>query len=223
MRVLPWLLAARGLPGGIERMGASREGRVLRQLLAALAVGLLVVVLLYWRPVGRLFYPFPYRATVERWASEYGVDARLVAAVARVESGFEPRARSAKGARGLMQIMPDTGAWVAERLGLESVASEDLYDPELNLRLGIWYLAYQVRTFNGDLALALAAYNGGGTNVRRWLEEERWSGSVDDLHQIPFPETRAYVRRVLTTYDRYCLLYPEMGASKDGGGWWTRG
>lgn len=204
-------------------MGASRDDRVLRQLLAALVVGLLVVVLLYWRPVGRIFYPFPYREAVERWASEYGVDARLVAAVIRVESGFEPTARSSKGARGLMQIMPETGAWVAERLGLGPVKAEDLDEPELNLRLGTWYLAYQIRAFNGDLTLALAAYNGGGANVRRWLEEERWSGSVDDLHQIPFGETRMYVQRVLATYERYCLLYPEMGVSKDGGGWWTRG
>ncbi|HEY8530764.1 MAG TPA: lytic transglycosylase domain-containing protein [Limnochorda sp.] len=204
-------------------MGASRDDRVLRQLLAALVVGLLVVVLLYWRPVGRIFYPMPYREAVERWASEYGVDARLVAAVIRVESGFQPTARSSKGARGLMQIMPETGAWVAERLGLGPVKAEDLDEPELNLRLGTWYLAYQIRAFNGDLTLALAAYNGGGANVRRWLEEERWSGSVDDLHQIPFGETRLYVRRVLATYERYCLLYPEMGVSKDGGGWWTRG
>src|SRR5690606_24350900 len=103
-----------------------------------------------------------YRATVERWASEYGVDARLVAAVVRVESRYVPSARSSKGARGLMQLMPDTGAWVAERLGLGPVEPDELEDPELNLRLGTWYLAYQIRAFNGDLTLALAAYNGGG-------------------------------------------------------------
>lgn len=204
-------------------MAGSRGDGFVRQVLPALAVGLVVLAVLYWRPVGRLIYPFPYRATVERWASEYGVDARLVAAVVRVESRYVPSARSSKGARGLMQLMPDTGAWVAERLGLGPVEPDELEDPELNLRLGTWYLAYQIRAFNGDLTLALAAYNGGGANVRRWLEEERWTGSVDDLHQIPFPETRAYVQRVLAAYDRYCLLYPELGASKDGGGWWTRG
>lgn len=194
-----------------------------RRLLAAIALGLAVLVLLYWRPIGRLLYPFPYREIVERWAREYRVDPRLVAAVARVESGFKPTARSSRNARGLMQVMPETGAWVAERLGMGPVEADDLYDPELNLRLGTWYLAYQVQVFNGDLALALAAYNGGSANVRRWLEEERWSGSVDDLSRIPFPETRAYVMRVLAVYERYRLLYPDTGAPNDGGGWWTRG
>lgn len=204
-------------------MAGRGGGRAARRLVAAIAFGLAVLVLLYWRPIGRMVYPFPYREVVERWALEYRVDPRLVVAVARVESGFRPTARSSRNARGLMQVMPETGAWVAERLGMGSIGADDLYDPELNLRLGTWYLAYQVQMFNGDLALALAAYNGGSANVRRWLEEERWSGSVDDLSQIPFPETRAYVMRVLAVYERYRLLYPETGARNDGGGWWTRG
>ncbi|WP_082726593.1 lytic transglycosylase domain-containing protein [Limnochorda pilosa] len=192
-------------------------------MLVAVVVGIAVLAALYWRPVGRLFYPFPYRETVEHWSAEYGVDPRLAAAVARVESSFRPSARSARGARGLMQVMPETGEWVAGQLGLDSFEPEDLDDPKLNLRVGIWYLAYQVRVFNGDLVLALAAYNGGGTNVRRWLEEERWSGSVDELRRIPFPETRTYLMRVFAAYERYRLLYPEVGVSSDGGGRWKHG
>ena len=157
----------------------------------------------------RLAYPWPYRDLVVESARRHDLDPRLVAAVVRVESRFDPRAESRKGALGLMQIMPETGAWVAGRIGLTEFEPEDLLDPATNLRIGTWYLQDLLRTFDGDLVLALAAYNGGRGNVRRWIEGRDLGGGVESrLAHIAYPETRRFVRRVLHGYRMYRLLYP---------------
>ncbi len=161
----------------------------------------------------RTSYPLPYRETVERYALTHQIDPLLIASIMRVESGFNPYAISAKGARGLMQLMPETAEWVAERVGIESFALEMLFEPEMNVRLGAWYLADLRRLFEGETVLALAAYNGGRGNVLRWLSDEEWSGTIEEIDDIPFPETRAYVRKVLSTYSMYRRLW---GRSIDG-------
>jgi soluble lytic murein transglycosylase len=153
----------------------------------------------------RLFYPLEYRSLLFQYAKAQGLDPFLVAAVVRVESGFRPDATSPQGARGLMQIMPETGRWIAAQLNLP-YTPELLYDPDYNLRLGCWYLASLQREF-GDMTMALAAYNGGRNNVRQWLLEQRWTGEPHRLEQIPFQETRAYVAKVLRDHQRYRWLY----------------
>ncbi|WP_258359617.1 lytic transglycosylase domain-containing protein [Moorella sulfitireducens (nom. illeg.)] len=155
---------------------------------------------------GRLFYPLPYLEFIVEYAHQEGLDPLLVAAVTRVESKFYPRAQSAEGARGLMQLMPETARLAAGQLGL-AYDPERLFSPEYNLRLGSWYLAELLREF-GDLNPALAAYNGGRGNVHNWLEKGVWDGSTRNLDQIPFPETREFVRRVLYDYRVYRTLYP---------------
>lgn len=154
-----------------------------------------------------MLYPFPYRNSVQTWAKAYGVDPYLVAAVIRVESRWQPTATSRKGAIGLMQVMPDTANWIASQAKLPAVQPQDLYDPDLNIRLGTWYLAKLTDDFDGRVVLALAAYNGGGNNVREWLRTNQWDGQHYTTQQIPFPETRRYVDRVMTDYRRYQLLY----------------
>jgi soluble lytic murein transglycosylase len=158
------------------------------------------------KPVGRMVLPFPYREEIETAAEYAGVDPKLVAALISVESKFNPVARSAKGARGLMQIMPDTGYWVSEQKGI-SLREDDLDQPEINLQLGIWYLGYLFREFNGDRVLVLAAYNAGGEKVKGWLSSGVWAGKVNDLHRIPYQETRRYVARIMRTYYLYRYLY----------------
>lgn len=158
------------------------------------------------KPVGRLVFPFSYRDQIETGAEYAGVDPKLVAALIYVESKFNPVARSKKGARGLMQIMPETGFWVGTQKGLP-LQEEDLDRPEINLQLGIWYLAYLFREFNGDRILVLAAYNAGGEKVKGWLSSGVWEGKVDDLHRIPYQETRRYVAKIMRTYYLYRYLY----------------
>nr|WP_231133249.1 lytic transglycosylase domain-containing protein [Capillibacterium thermochitinicola] len=158
------------------------------------------------KPVGRLVFPFPFREEIERRAEYAGVDPQLVAALIYVESKFNPKARSTKGARGLMQIMPETAAWVSAQKGLD-LQEEDLDRPEVNIPIGVWYLSYLFREFNGDRVLALAAYNAGGEKVKAWLASGAWSGRVNDLHSIPYLETRRYVAKIMRTYCVYRYLY----------------
>lgn len=172
---------------------------------------LAVLALLYFtaRLAVSSLYPFEYRAMVYDSAAGNGLDPYLVAAVVNAESGWDPDATSRQGARGLMQIMPDTGSWAADQTGLQGYQPNMLYDPGINLRLGCWYLASLRRQFDGSDLLALAAYNGGGENVRRWLAERRWGGEPGATMSIPFPETREYVRRVSRDAAWYRRFYDQ--------------
>ncbi len=155
----------------------------------------------------RLTHPLRYRDLIARYCAEHGVDPFLVAAIVRAESRFRPSAASDKGALGLMQVMPDTGRWAAFELGMEAYEPEMLCDPEVNLRIGTWYLASLHREFGGDTVIVLAAYNAGLGNVRKWLEDERWTGRQEEVDRIPFPETREYVKKVLRLHETYRRAY----------------
>lgn len=169
--------------------------------LVVLALWAGVVSVLYGTDrVKQLLYPIHYAGTIGSAAQEHGVDPFIVAAIVKVESRFRPGVVSSRGARGLMQIMPDTGRWAAEQLRIEAYYDDMLMDPEVNVRIGSWYLRRLLDAYKGDIVIALAAYNGGPANVDRWLAEGRWSGRADELAAIPFPETAEYVRRVTTAY-----------------------
>lgn len=167
---------------------------------------LLLVGLLFHQEIGHFFFPFQYRELIEDQASLVGIDPRLVAALIYVESDFNPRAVSKKGARGLMQIMPETASWIAEKRG-EGFHSEQLYHPRENLMMGIWYLNWLYQEFSGDTALVLAAYNAGWVRVKEWKKDRIWGGEVKELHRIPYKETRRYVTRVFRVYHIYQYLY----------------
>ncbi|MBC7081921.1 MAG: lytic transglycosylase domain-containing protein [Firmicutes bacterium] len=152
-------------------------------------------------------YPTPYKDLVTQYCAEHNVDPFLVTALMRVESRFRPHVVSEKGARGLMQVMPDTGRWVAQELGMDRFDPEMLHDPRVNLRIGTWYLASLEREFGGDKVIVLAAYNAGRGNVRKWLDTTRWTGRIEEIDRIPFPETRDYVRKVLRLYETYVRVY----------------
>lgn len=177
-----------------------------RRLLLLLLVVVIGGGLLFHKPFGRLLYPFPYREIIEMNAEFAGVDPQLVAALIYVESKFKPDAESRRGARGLMQLMPETALWVSEQKGLSHQVDE-LFEPEVNLKLGIWYLAYLFREFDGDRVLVLAAYNAGWSKVKEWLASGAWEGKVNDLHRIPYLETRRYVTKIMRTYYLYRYLY----------------
>ncbi|NLK08463.1 MAG: lytic transglycosylase domain-containing protein [Firmicutes bacterium] len=161
--------------------------------------------LLNWQVFLRWFYPIEYVTEISRYTQSSSLDPYLVASIIRVESNFQPTARSPKGATGLMQLMPETAAWVAARIGLNDEL--DLAVPDLNIRLGCWYLDSLREEFAGNLIVALAAYNGGRGNVNRWLAEKRWDGRIETVDNIPFLETRLYVQRVLGVYSWYLRLY----------------
>lgn len=159
----------------------------------------------------KFLYPFPYRSTVENYSSRWKVDKFLAISVMKVESNFSEAAHSQSGAIGLMQIMPETAAWIAYQLGEapeEAVNDiEHLHDPETNIRYGTWYLAELEDEFKGNDVLALAAYNAGRGNVHKWIKENNWSENFSDADKIPYAETRDYVKRVLHCREKYAKLY----------------
>ncbi len=134
----------------------------------------------------RLWYPLRYEHIVRGHAHNYSLDPALLAAVIYQESKFKADARSRSGAIGLMQLLPDTAKGIALHTGGTRFRVLDLYDPELNVRYGAWYLHHLIRKY-GNEKTALAAYNAGQDNVDRWRRSGRG---------IQFSETRAYVDRV---------------------------
>ena len=152
----------------------------------------------------KFLYPFPYRKTVENYSARWKVDKFLTIAVMKVESNFSEAARSQSGAVGLMQIMPETAAWIAVQLG---ESDSELCNVETNIRYGTWYLAELEDEFNGNDVLALAAYNAGRGNVRDWMEKNHWDENFSDVDKIPYAETRDYVKRVLHCREKYAKLY----------------
>ncbi len=179
----------------------------LRYLIAFIAILGLTCCLLASPRVGRLFYPFRYREEIMAAAAAQQVDPLLIAAVIHTESDFQENAVSPEGARGLMQLMPSTARWIAEKNGESDFHPDKLFEPHYNIAAGSWYLADLLRQFNGSKVIALAAYNGGRGHVQRWIEEEIWDGSEANLERIPFSETRAFVQRTLKNYRSYQDLY----------------
>lgn len=148
--------------------------------------------------------PRAFAVEVVSAARQFGVDPNLLWAVMRVESVYQPRIVSYAGAIGLMQIMPRTGRLIAQRLGRSDFTTAQLLDPTTNLEFAAWYLRSLIDRFDGDLPLAIAAYNGGPHNVRVWLDRMGPMVPLDAfLERIPFDQTHRYVRRVLTHYAAY--------------------
>ncbi|WP_018085848.1 lytic transglycosylase domain-containing protein [Desulfurispora thermophila] len=156
--------------------------------------------------IARLLFPIPYSDLIHKYSVQHGVDPLLIAAMIKVESNFNPRAISPKGARGLMQLMPGTAVWIARHMPLTGYTPQCLNRPDCNIQLGTWYVHNLLLEFDHSTPLMLAAYNGGRGNVRQWLDRH-WDGSWQSALRIPFPETRRYVYRVLWHYKLYQLIY----------------
>ena len=146
----------------------------------------------------KLRHPLEYEHIVLGHAGNYDLDPALIAAVIYRESRFDPNAVSESGAVGLMQLLPDTAEGIAELTGGEGFVASDLYDPEINVRYGAFYLRRLLTKYDGDLELALAAYHAGQGNVDEWL---------DQGGRIEFAETREYVDDVLELSERYRKAY----------------
>lgn len=155
----------------------------------------------------KLAYPEKYTAYIQSSAAENGLNPYLVFAVVRSESSFNPRAVSDIGARGLMQLTPDTFAWAQSKTSQdESLSQDQLFDPQTNIYYGTVVLSALLHEF-GREDTALAAYHAGRSNVKKWLLDTRYSHDGRSLYHIPFADTRAYVKRVLATKAIYQQVY----------------
>ncbi len=163
----------------------------------------------------RFVYMWPYQQDILEYSERNKIDPFLVAAIIKNESGFDPKAVSAVGAVGLMQIMPETGRWIAEQMGLENYHDNDLYQTKKNIRMGCWYIGELEHEFQRNLALIMIAYNAGRGQTKAWMEENGWDYNFNNLDAIPYPDTKEYVVKVLHDRDRYYLLYKDRLAEKN--------
>jgi soluble lytic murein transglycosylase len=170
-------------------------------VVAAVVAVLALLPLLREAPdtVRRTVYPLRYEAVIRDVSAEHGLEPTFVAAVIYTESRFRPNARSSQRAYGLMQLLPETARFIQERSGIEG----NFRDPEVNLRMGAWYLDYLDGRYMGDERLVLAAYNSGEGRVDGWISDEGFDVGED----IPFKETRQYVTNVLEAQRTYEELY----------------
>ena len=126
----------------------------------------------------------------------------------RQESNFKTDAGSYAGARGLMQIMPATGSSIARQIGLEDFEEGLLYDPEINIEMGIYYLDRQLENFQENPVYCLGAYNGGPGSMSGWISRFGNMGQDEFIEHITFLETKEYIKRVMGNYNFYRMLYP---------------
>ncbi|MBP3332861.1 MAG: lytic transglycosylase domain-containing protein [Clostridia bacterium] len=181
-------------------------------ILLALLVGIVFVVAIALieevpevpEDVEEITYPIKYKEEIEEASDEFGVPKEAICAVIYAESRFNANAKSAVGARGLMQIMPSTFKDIQKALGTD-YSDDDLYDPKVNIRAGTYYLSYLYKLL-GDWELVHAAYNAGIGNVWSWLDDDRYSKD-GKLTDIPFSETKNYVKKVALAKEKYKELY----------------
>jgi len=201
---------------------SSRQRAAVRRrrltLAGVVGVGALIALIalampLFRRAVNDLTLPLAYSDVIREQAAEKNLDPALIAAVIYAETKFDPRP-SAAGAQGLMQLLPQTAEFLARRSGAVTFTLADLSTPAVNIAYGSYYLRYLLDHYNGQEMLAVAAYNGGETNVDRWVAEEQSVGRKLTIAEIPFPQTQAYVEKVLRAQKQYRQTYAaELGYS----------
>ena len=192
---------------GARRAKVRRRRRTLVFGLLAVLGALLVIGLHPLKhAVEEITLPLKHEDIIRQQARDKDLDPSLIAAVIYQESKFRDQTSHA-GARGLMQITPETAEFIAKRSGGTAFSQEDLATPQINISYGSYYLRYLLDHYDGNTELALAAYNAGQTNVDRWVRDAGGEGEFDRTDDIPFPETRNYVENVFDLRGDYRREY----------------
>jgi len=154
----------------------------------------------------KLIYPTKFSEYVEKYAEEYNIDKMLIYSIIKAESNFNSNAKSKSNAIGLMQVMEPTAIETAEELEISDITEEKLYNPELNIQIGVKYFSKLLELYD-NTNLAITAYNAGIGNVDKWIEKGSIQKDGSDLENIPFKETQNYVRKILRDYEIYKEIY----------------
>src|SRR5579862_8441036 len=191
-----------------SRRRTTSRRRLIKLVICVALVALLVTIAipLMRRAESEFGLPLAYSGVIRQQAAQKHLPPALIAAVIYAETKFDPRPSSA-GAEGLMQILPQTALYLARRSGATTFRVSDLGTPAINIAYGSYYLRYLLDRYGDNKVLALAAYNGGETNVDRWLAIARDQGRTLTVQSIPFGETRAYVEKVLRAEQDYRSAY----------------
>lgn len=157
----------------------------------------------------RFVYLWEYQQDIVTYSQKNKIDPFLVAAIIKNESGFNHKAVSQAGAVGLMQIVPETGEWIAKEMKLPNYTTNRLYETQTNIRMGCWYIGELDAEFKHNLTLIMIAYNAGRGQTKVWMQDNGWDYKFNDPAKIPYPETREYVQKVLRDRDKYYNLYKD--------------
>ncbi|MDL2225083.1 lytic transglycosylase domain-containing protein [Eubacteriales bacterium OttesenSCG-928-M02] len=197
-----------GPPPPPRRQGGNKKRLWLFVVLGLLLVALIVAGgLFYLNYRDKAQYVLHHEDLILKYAEEYNLDPYMVCGIIYTESRFQKEAVSGVGARGLMQIMPDTGGWIAQKLGDNNFSEEKLFDPATNIRYGCWYLNYLFSLYPGKPDVVFAAYNTGQGRISGWLKDPQYNDGNGNLINIPFPETKRYVEKVNHAWERYKEIY----------------
>lgn len=189
-------------------MNRSAKRTLVIAAIIALSILLGVLVDLVWSAIEKNVYPDNYEALVAKYSYEYNIPQSVILAVIKVESDFDPGARSSAGAIGLMQMIPSTFEWLTSDAHLgENLHEDELFDAEVSIKYGTYYLNYLYQKFDRNWNTTFAAYNAGEGNVAKWLKDPEYSDGNGNLTNIPFKETRNYVSKVNNAIDTYKDLY----------------
>ena len=172
--------------------------RYFKSLILVILIILLAVLIL------KRVFPIKYTEIIDTYCKEYGVSKTLVLGIIKAESNFDENAKSRAGAIGLMQLTEETALWCGEKMGL-SLTTDDIKNPETNIRIGIWYLRYLIERTK-DENIAIISYNAGINKVNEWID----SGVIKEnlkFDDIPYDETRIYIKKVLVNKQIYSILY----------------
>ncbi len=196
----------------MSRHRKSRHG-FLKFLTVIIILGLIVLILyftgvfnLVGKEINERIYPLDFEEEILEASEEYGLSPQLISAVIHTESKFKAKAESAVGAKGLMQLMPETFDWLIGLRGTEHT-QEDILTPAVNIDYGCYYISWLDDRLPGDVYTAVAAYNAGMGHVEDWLENPDFSIDGENLHEIPFEETKNYVDRIKEAEEMYAKLY----------------
>ncbi|GAG61818.1 unnamed protein product, partial [marine sediment metagenome] len=154
-----------------------------------------------------LYYPYGYKKLVLKYSNTYNLNPLFTLAIIRQESSFMPDAGSYAGAQGLLQIIPSTGKSIANQIGLENFNDSMLLDPEISINMGTFYLRQQLDNFNQSKIYCLGAYNGGPGAMSDWISRWGDKDTEEFIENIPYNETRDYIKKVMGNYYFYQMLY----------------
>ena len=192
-------------------MRNNRSSALSLVLIVIVSVILGIIINSVWNYIEIKNHPTTYDDIVKKYSVEYGVPERVIFATIKTESSFKSDAVSSAGAMGLMQMMPSTFEWLTSDEHLdEYLTTDSLFEPEVSIKYGTYYLSYLARKFDYDWTVVSAAYNAGEGRVANWLSDGNYTDDNGDLVKIPIKETRSYVKKVSDAIEMYSKLHPEL-------------
>lgn len=186
--------------------------KTIYKIIAVIAILVIVVIIIakvfnIEQIILQNIYPKKYEEYVEKYAEENNIDPLLIFSIIKAESNFKENAESSSGAVGLMQLMEETAKEIAQSMDEPISEKEDLKEAETNIKIGIKYYSILQKNYDGNMLLALTAYNAGMGNVNTWIKNGIIKSDGSDIENIPYKETNMYVRKIIRNYKMYNKIY----------------